>query len=43
MAGNVAGIVGMIVAIPAYSIFRVFIREFFNEFKVVKELTGDMD
>ncbi|MFT5053974.1 MAG: putative PurR-regulated permease PerM [Oceanospirillaceae bacterium] len=43
MAGNVAGIVGMIVAIPAYSIFRVFIREFLNEFKVVKELTGDMD
>jgi predicted PurR-regulated permease PerM len=42
MAGNVAGIVGMIVAIPSYSIFRVFIREFFNEFKVVQELTGDM-
>jgi predicted PurR-regulated permease PerM len=42
MAGNVAGIIGMIVAIPSYSIFRVFIREFFNEFKVVQELTGDM-
>lgn len=43
MAGNVAGIVGMIVAIPAYSIFRVFIREFFNQFKLVQKLTGDMD
>ena len=43
MAGNIAGIIGMIVAIPSYSIFRVFIREFFNEFKVVQELTGDME
>ena len=43
MAGNVAGIVGMIIAIPAYSIFRVFIREFFNQFKLVQKLTGSMD
>lgn len=39
MAGNVAGIVGMILAIPAYSIGRVFVGEFFNQFKVVKALT----
>ena len=41
MAGNVAGIAGMILAIPAYSIGRVFIGEFFNQFKVVKALTGE--
>lgn len=40
MAGSVAGIVGMILAIPTYSILRVFVGEFFNQFKVVKALTG---
>lgn len=42
MAGNVAGIAGMILAIPAYSIGRVFVGEFFNQFKVVKALTSDV-
>jgi predicted PurR-regulated permease PerM len=42
MAGNVAGIPGMILAIPAYSIGRVFVGEFFNQFKVVKALTGEV-
>ena len=42
MAGNVAGIAGMILAIPAYSIGRVFVGEFFNQFKVVKALTGEV-
>jgi predicted PurR-regulated permease PerM len=41
MAGNVAGIVGMILAVPTYSIGRVFVGEFFNQFKVVKALTGE--
>lgn len=39
MAGNVAGIVGMIAAIPVYSIFRVFAGEFLIQFKVVRSLT----
>jgi predicted PurR-regulated permease PerM len=42
MAGNVAGIAGMILAIPAYSIGRVFVGEFFNQFKVVKALTAEV-
>jgi predicted PurR-regulated permease PerM len=41
MAGNVAGITGMIIAVPTYSIGRVFVGEFFNQFKVVKALTGE--
>jgi len=41
MAGNVAGIAEIILAIPAYSFGRVFVREFFHQFKVVKVLTGE--
>ncbi|MBI1286855.1 MAG: AI-2E family transporter [Flavobacteriales bacterium] len=42
MAGNVAGIAGMILAVPTYSIGRVFVGEFFNQFKVVKALTNEV-
>ncbi|MDC0303837.1 AI-2E family transporter [Flavobacteriales bacterium] len=42
MAGNVAGITGMILAVPTYSIGRVFVGEFFNQFKVVKALTSEV-
>jgi len=40
MAGNVAGILGMIVAIPTYSIFRVFAGEFLVQFKVFRSLSS---
>lgn len=39
MAGSLAGIPGMILAIPSYTVIRVFAKEFFNQFKVVKKLT----
>jgi predicted PurR-regulated permease PerM len=39
MAGSLAGIVGMIVAIPTYTVVRVFAKEFFNNFRVVQKLT----
>ncbi len=39
IAGSLAGIPGMILAIPSYTIIRVFAKEFFNNFKVVKKLT----
>lgn len=39
MAGNLAGIVGMILAIPTYTVIRVFAKEFFNNFRVVQKLT----
>lgn len=42
VAGNVAGIIGMLIAIPAYTVLRVFAREFFYRFKVVQKLTDRM-
>jgi predicted PurR-regulated permease PerM len=42
IAGSMAGIVGMIVAIPSYTILRVFAKEFFNKFKVIKKLTENI-
>ena len=42
IAGNVAGIVGMLIAIPAYTVLRVFAKEFFSKFKVVQKLTDKM-
>jgi len=42
MAGSLAGIVGMVLAIPAYTIARVIAKQFFNEIKVVKKLTRNL-
>ena len=39
MAGYFAGIVGMFLAIPVYTIIRVVAREFFYNYKLVKKLT----
>lgn len=39
LAGSVGGVLGMFVAIPAYTIIRVFAKEFFNQFRLVQELT----
>jgi predicted PurR-regulated permease PerM len=39
IAGHLAGIMGMLVAIPGYTVIRVFAKQFFNNFKVVKKLT----
>ena len=39
MAGSMAGVTGMILAIPTYTIIRVFAKEFFNNFRVVEKLT----
>ena len=39
MAGSIAGVPGMILGIPAYTIIRVFAKEFFNNFRVVKKMT----
>jgi predicted PurR-regulated permease PerM len=39
IAGSIGGIVGMLVAIPAYTVVRVFAKQFFNQFKVVQKLT----
>lgn len=39
MAGYMAGVLGMLFAIPAYTVIRVFAKEFFNHFRVVRKLT----
>lgn len=43
VAGSLAGITGMILAIPAYTLLRVIAREFLSSFKVIRELTKGMD
>ncbi len=40
IAGSLAGIPGMILGIPAYTVLRVIASEFLSEFKVIKSLTG---
>lgn len=42
-AGSFAGIPGMILAIPAYTVLRVLAREFFNNFSAVKKITSGLD
>ncbi|MGC1391209.1 MAG: AI-2E family transporter [Bacteroidales bacterium] len=41
-AGFAAGIPGMILGIPAYTVLRVFAREFFNNFKAVQKITSSL-
>ncbi len=43
IAGSLAGIVGMILAIPSYTVLRVFAREFFYQFKVVQRITEKIE
>jgi len=43
IAGSIGGVIGMLVAIPAYTVIRVFAGEFFNNFKVVQKLTSRMN
>jgi predicted PurR-regulated permease PerM len=42
-AGTVAGIKGMILAIPVYTIMRVIAKEFFDKLKFVRKLTENID
>lgn len=42
IAGSMAGVWGMLLAIPSYTVIRVFAREFFSEYSLVKRLTGQM-
>ena len=39
IAGSLAGVLGMLLAIPAYNVIRVFAKEFFTNFRVVQKLT----
>jgi predicted PurR-regulated permease PerM len=42
-AGFAAGVPGMILGIPAYTVMRVFAREFFYNFKAVQKITSSLD
>lgn len=39
IAGYLAGVLGMLLAIPSYTVLRVFAKEFFNNYKLVQKLT----
>ena len=39
IAGSLAGIVGMLLAIPSYTVLRVFAKEFFSQVRLVQKLT----
>ncbi|MCF6357870.1 MAG: AI-2E family transporter, partial [Draconibacterium sp.] len=41
-AGSLAGILGMILAIPVYTILRVIAKEFLDNMKIVKKLTENL-
>ena len=42
IAGFIGGVWGMLLAIPLYTITRVFAREFFSEYSIVRKLTNQM-
>lgn len=43
MAGNIGGIVGMIIAIPAYTLIRIVAKQLFSEFKFIELLTKNLN
>ena len=42
MAGHIGGAIGMLVAIPAYTVIRVIAIRFFHRFKAIKRLIPDL-
>lgn len=42
IAGTVAGITGMILAIPSYTFIRIIAKEFLSQFKIVQSLTKNI-
>ncbi len=43
IGGGLAGLVGMLLAVPVYTLLRVIAKEFFQQFRVVKKLTDSID
>ncbi|MBG0860588.1 MAG: AI-2E family transporter [Bacteroidales bacterium] len=43
IGGGLAGLVGMLFAVPVYTLLRVIAREFLQQFRVVKKLTETID
>ncbi len=43
LGANVGGILGMVLAIPGYTVLRVIAKVFLSEFKIVRKITGSLD
>ena len=43
IGANLAGITGMVLAIPIYTILRSFAKIFFEKFKIVRLMTKNMN
>lgn len=43
ISGHIGGVLGMLLAIPLYTVLRVIAREFFSEYSVVRRLTEKID
>jgi predicted PurR-regulated permease PerM len=43
IGGGMAGLVGMLLAVPVYTLLRVIAKEFFQHFRVVRKLTAPID
>lgn len=41
-AGSVGGIIGMIIAVPVYTLLRIVAQEFLSQFKIVRSLTSKL-
>ncbi|MFR9579415.1 MAG: AI-2E family transporter, partial [Rikenellaceae bacterium] len=42
ISGHLAGVVGMLLAIPSYTVIRVFGKEFFSQYSLVRRLTKEI-
>lgn len=42
ISGTIAGVIGMMLAIPAYTLIRIVAREFLSGFNVVKKITENL-
>lgn len=43
IGGGLAGLIGMLLAVPVYTLLRVIAREFFQQFRFVRKLTDNID
>ncbi|MBP6429569.1 MAG: AI-2E family transporter [Bacteroidales bacterium] len=42
MAGEIGGVIGMILAIPTYTFLRILAKEFFSQWKIVQSMTKNI-
>lgn len=43
IGGGLAGFIGMLVAVPVYTLLRVIAKEFFQQFRIIKKLTETIE